>query len=173
MVLYQAELLSGRFREAPLYRPAAESQPAETPRAWVEIGWGGRIRTSACRNQNPVPYRLATPQSTAGAERRRTILAPLRPFNTRAFETRLACARAPAVLSWIVDATMGEPVMTRPFTMLAGLLLLVVAAAHAYRLYAGLAITIGSHAVPLWVSWPGAVVAGFLGIMIFVESGRA
>lgn len=63
--------------------------------------------------------------------------------------------------------------MTRPFTMLAGILLLVVAAAHAYRLYAGLAITIGSHAVPLWVSWPGAVVAGFLGIMIFVESGRA
>jgi hypothetical protein len=25
-------------------------------------GWGGRIRTSGCRNQNPVPYRLATPQ---------------------------------------------------------------------------------------------------------------
>jgi hypothetical protein len=26
------------------------------------VGWGGRDRTSACRNQNPVPYRLATPQ---------------------------------------------------------------------------------------------------------------
>ena len=25
-------------------------------------GWGGRIRTFACRNQNPVPYHLATPQ---------------------------------------------------------------------------------------------------------------
>src|ERR1700724_1635152 len=25
-------------------------------------GWGGRIRTSAWRNQNPLPYRLATPQ---------------------------------------------------------------------------------------------------------------
>src|SRR5215470_1494844 len=25
-------------------------------------GWGGRDRTSECRNQNPVPYRLATPQ---------------------------------------------------------------------------------------------------------------
>ena len=25
-------------------------------------GWGGRDRTSVCRNQNPVPYRLATPQ---------------------------------------------------------------------------------------------------------------
>jgi hypothetical protein len=27
-----------------------------------KIGWGGRDRTSECRNQNPVPYRLATPQ---------------------------------------------------------------------------------------------------------------
>jgi hypothetical protein len=26
-------------------------------------GWGGRIRTSAWRNQNPLPYRLATPQA--------------------------------------------------------------------------------------------------------------
>lgn len=24
--------------------------------------WGGRIRTCACRNQNPVSYRLTTPQ---------------------------------------------------------------------------------------------------------------
>ena len=26
------------------------------------LGWGGRIRTSECGDQNPVPYRLATPQ---------------------------------------------------------------------------------------------------------------
>ncbi len=26
-------------------------------------GWGGRIRTSEWRNQNPLPYHLATPQS--------------------------------------------------------------------------------------------------------------
>src|SRR3989344_5165357 len=26
------------------------------------FGWGARIRTWECRNQNPVPYRLATPQ---------------------------------------------------------------------------------------------------------------
>jgi hypothetical protein len=26
-------------------------------------GWGGRIRTSAWGNQNPLPYHLATPQS--------------------------------------------------------------------------------------------------------------
>ena len=28
----------------------------------IQDGWGGRIRTSAWRNQNPLPYRLATPQ---------------------------------------------------------------------------------------------------------------
>jgi hypothetical protein len=32
-------------------------------KALETIGWGGRIRTSAWRNQNPLPYRLATPQS--------------------------------------------------------------------------------------------------------------
>ena len=34
---------------------AAQSAPAA-------IGWGGRDRTYECRNQNPVPYHLATPQ---------------------------------------------------------------------------------------------------------------
>src|ERR1700677_2627345 len=29
----------------------------------VRFGWGGRIRTSAWGNQNPLPYHLATPQS--------------------------------------------------------------------------------------------------------------
>ena len=28
----------------------------------MSIGWGGRDRTYECRNQNPVPYHLATPQ---------------------------------------------------------------------------------------------------------------
>ena len=33
-------------------------------------GWGGRIRTSEWRNQNPLPYHLATPQWTPLLERR-------------------------------------------------------------------------------------------------------
>src|SRR5450631_1459015 len=28
----------------------------------ARVGWGGRIRTSVWRDQNPLPYRLATPQ---------------------------------------------------------------------------------------------------------------
>ncbi len=33
-------------------------------------GWGGRIRTSVWRNQNPLPYRLATPQLPRRCRRR-------------------------------------------------------------------------------------------------------
>jgi hypothetical protein len=29
----------------------------------IKIGWGARIRTWEWRNQNPLPYRLATPQN--------------------------------------------------------------------------------------------------------------
>ena len=32
-------------------------------------GWGGRIRTSAWWNQNPLPYHLATPQKLSGKRR--------------------------------------------------------------------------------------------------------
>ncbi len=41
-------------------------------------GWGGRIRTFECRNQNPVPYHLATPPTGAG-----TILAAPSAFKRR------------------------------------------------------------------------------------------
>ena len=59
--------------------------------------------------------------------------------------------------------------MAKPFTMVAALLLLVVAAAHAYRLIAGIPVIAGGHDVPLWVSWPGAIVAALLSVMVFVE----
>ena len=49
--------------------------------------------------------------------------------------------------------------MSKPFTLIAALVLLAVAAAHAYRLYAHLSIVVGGHDIPLWVSWPGAAVA--------------
>jgi hypothetical protein len=66
---------------------------------------------------------------------------------------------------------MGET-MGKPFTYIAALLLLVVAAAHAYRLYAGLSIVVGAHDIPLWVSWPGAIVPALLGLMLFAEARR-
>jgi hypothetical protein len=62
--------------------------------------------------------------------------------------------------------------MSKPFTHIAGLLLLIVAAVHAYRLYAGLSIVIGGNVVPLWISWPGLIVPALLGLMLFVEARR-
>jgi hypothetical protein len=53
-------------------------------------GWGGRNRTSEWRNQNPLPYRLATPQYLHWKMPRqfalravRTIAAAARPINAR------------------------------------------------------------------------------------------
>jgi hypothetical protein len=48
----------------------------------VGSGWGGRDRTSEWRNQNPLPYRLATPQQ-AEPERART-MRPARPGSDNA-----------------------------------------------------------------------------------------
>ncbi len=39
-----------------------ESESGALPLGDTPTGWGTRIRTSECRNQNPVPYRLAIPQ---------------------------------------------------------------------------------------------------------------
>jgi hypothetical protein len=60
----------------------------------------------------------------------------------------------------------------RPFTRIAALVMLVVAAAHIYRIFAGLNVEIGAWPVPMWVSWIAAGGAAILGGMLFVESGR-
>ncbi len=45
--------------------PADSHHAAVCPLArTIHIGWGGRIRTCASRDQNPLPYRLATPQKS-------------------------------------------------------------------------------------------------------------
>jgi hypothetical protein len=60
----------------------------------------------------------------------------------------------------------------KPFTTIAALLLLAVAAAHAYRIYAGLSVVVGGHDVSMMASWVGAAIAALLGIMLLVESRR-
>lgn len=62
--------------------------------------------------------------------------------------------------------------MAKPFTMIAALLLLVVAAGHAYRLIANIPVVAGGYDVPLWVSWPGALVPAFLSVMVFMETRK-
>ncbi|MGN6150070.1 MAG: hypothetical protein ACTHPD_16160 [Rhizomicrobium sp.] len=60
----------------------------------------------------------------------------------------------------------------KPFTMLAALLFLVVAAVHAYRVYAGWTIVVGPYDIPMWVSYGGVIVPLILSFMLFREAGR-
>ncbi|HTQ13706.1 MAG TPA: hypothetical protein VMH86_07515 [Rhizomicrobium sp.] len=60
----------------------------------------------------------------------------------------------------------------KPFTIIAALIFFFVAAAHAYRAYAGWPVTLGGHDIPMWGSYVAAVVSAFLGVMLISESRR-
>lgn len=60
----------------------------------------------------------------------------------------------------------------KPFSLISGLLLLLVAAAHAYRIYAGIPLDVNGESFPTWMSWVAIVVPGILGVMTIVESRR-
>ena len=58
----------------------------------------------------------------------------------------------------------------RPFTMIAVVLLAVIAVAHLARLFTGFEIVVNGFAVPQWASMPGAIVAGGLAVMVAREA---
>ncbi|MEA3039522.1 MAG: hypothetical protein QOE79_2035 [Sphingomonadales bacterium] len=60
----------------------------------------------------------------------------------------------------------------KPFTTLTVLLLALVALVHVFRLVRNIQVVFGSHAIPLWVSAVGAIVAGLLAVMVWRESRR-
>jgi hypothetical protein len=60
----------------------------------------------------------------------------------------------------------------KPFTTIAGLLFLIIAAVHAYRLYTGFAITAAGYAIPVPWSWAGVVLGVILGAMLLSEARR-
>jgi hypothetical protein len=62
--------------------------------------------------------------------------------------------------------------MSRPFTIIGAFIFLAVAAAHIFRIAAGLSVIIGSHSIPLVASWIAAIVAAFIGIMTIIEVRR-
>ena len=59
---------------------------------------------------------------------------------------------------------------TRPFTLVAAIIFLLMALGHLYRLAVGFDITIGGTAVPQTVSLVALVVTALLGVMLFKES---
>jgi hypothetical protein len=50
----------------------------------------------------------------------------------------------------------------RAFSIVAGIIFLIVALAHLCRLILGWHITIANLVVPLWISWIALVIAAFL-----------
>jgi hypothetical protein len=60
----------------------------------------------------------------------------------------------------------------KPFTLIAAAIFMLVALVHAYRLAAGIPITIGGQAVGQAVSWIGMIVAGGLSAMLVREARR-
>jgi|GEM_PF-1686828 hypothetical protein len=59
--------------------------------------------------------------------------------------------------------------MSKFFTVVSALLLLLIAVGHALRAYYGIALTVGAYAVPVLASWICAGILAFLAIMILVE----
>ena len=57
--------------------------------------------------------------------------------------------------------------MTRPFTLLAALIFALMALSYAYRLFTDFQFVLGSHVIPMWVSYFGIIIPGLLAIMLY------
>jgi len=51
--------------------------------------------------------------------------------------------------------------MTRPFTLIAAMIFTIIALLHVYRLFTQFQVVLGSHEIPMWVSYLGVLVPGF------------
>ena len=60
--------------------------------------------------------------------------------------------------------------MPRPFTWIASAFFALVALVHVYRLYTHFQVVIGSHVIPMWVSYLGVVIPAGLSWMLCREA---
>lgn len=60
----------------------------------------------------------------------------------------------------------------KPFTLIAAVIFALMALVHLYRIPTHFQIIIGSHPIPMWVSWIAIVVTGLLAMMLYRESRR-
>ena len=59
---------------------------------------------------------------------------------------------------------------TRPFTLIAAIIFALMALAHVYRLITHFQIIVGTHSIPMEVSWIALAVTGLLAVMLYKES---
>ncbi len=62
--------------------------------------------------------------------------------------------------------------MTRPFSMFAGFMLIIIAVAHVVRSVEAWPLMIGSADIPMWASWAAAIVTGVVGFMVLREARK-
>lgn len=60
----------------------------------------------------------------------------------------------------------------RPFTMIAAVIFALMALVHLYRLVTDFQVVLGSHTIPMTVSYAAIVIAGALAIGLFREARR-
>lgn len=60
----------------------------------------------------------------------------------------------------------------RPFTLVAAVIFLLMAAVHVYRLLTHFQVIVGSQVIPQYVSWIAIIVTGGLSLMLFREARR-
>ena len=59
---------------------------------------------------------------------------------------------------------------SRPFTMIAALIFFAMALVHVYRVFTGFQIVVGSHTIPIWISYFGIVIPALLAILLLREN---
>lgn len=62
---------------------------------------------------------------------------------------------------------------SRPVTFIAALIFFCMALVHVYRLFTHFQLILGSHTIPLWVSYFGVVIPALIGILLLRESRSA
>ena len=60
--------------------------------------------------------------------------------------------------------------MTRPFTWIASAIFAIMAIVHIYRIATNFQLIVGSHSIPMWVSYVGVIVPAVLSWMLCREA---
>lgn len=60
----------------------------------------------------------------------------------------------------------------KPVTTIAAIIFLIMAIVHAYRLATHFQFVVGSHVIPMWVSWAGLIVPLLLAWGLLREARR-
>ena len=60
--------------------------------------------------------------------------------------------------------------MSKPFTLIAAAIFALMAVGHIYRIATDFQIVVGSHSMPMSVSYLAIVVTGVLAVMLYRES---